>query len=130
MFVWRGRAKGAALSTLLVAAGGCVETNRPDADTCAAPAVELRATLTADTLVPADPAVCRGQQVTLTLSPQVDGAFHIHGYDADLPATEVRGGQELELSFTASRSGQFPVELHTQENPEGASVGIFTVHEP
>jgi hypothetical protein len=91
-------------------------------------AIEL--TLTADSLTPSSPAVCRGTDVTLTVTSEVDGVVHIHGYDAEVPATEVSTGETLELAFTAVRSGQFPIELHPDEDPQGVSVGIFTVHEP
>jgi len=66
----------------------------------------------------------------LVITPQVDGVLHVHGYDAELPATTVVAGEVIELTFTAGRSGQFPIELHTDEDTQGVSVGILTVHEP
>lgn len=114
------------VATLLLSA--CVSENRPA--TCNEPGVTLELTLTADSLNPADPAVCRDQEVTLVVDSQVDGTLHIHGYDEQVPASAVTAGEELRLEFTASRSGQFPVELHTDAQPQGASVGVFTVHEP
>ena len=92
--------------------------------------VEIELTLSAETLTPSDPAVCRGSDVTLTVTPEVDGVLHIHGYDAEVPATPVTQGEVIELAFTAERSGQFPIELHTDENTQGANVGLFTVNEP
>jgi hypothetical protein len=97
---------------------------------CDALAAEIELTLTADTLTPSDPAVCRGSDVVLTIDAEVDGVLHIHGYDAEVPATPVTQGEVLELAFTAERSGQFPIELHTDENTQGVNVGLFTVHEP
>jgi len=97
---------------------------------CEAGPVEIELTLTAETLTPSDPAVCRGSDVTLTVTPEVDGVLHIHGYDAEVPATPVAQGEAIELAFTAERSGQFPIELHTDENTQGANVGLFTVNEP
>lgn len=91
---------------------------------------EIELTLTADTLTPSDPAVCRGSDVTLTITAEVDGVLHIHGYDAEVPATPVTQHDVVELAFTAERSGQFPIELHTDENTQGINVGLFTVHEP
>ena len=90
--------------------------------------IELRAG--ADGLVPSDPAVCRDREITLVVTPEVDGILHVHGYDEQLPATEVTSGEVMELSFTAERSGQFPIELHTDQNAQGTNVGILTVHEP
>lgn len=121
----------AILATCVAAAlAACVSSNRPDAATCAAPEVTLELTLAADDLAPSDPAVCRDQRVTLVVESEVDGVLHIHGYDEQLPATEVRQGQRIELSFEATTSGQFPVELHTAAEPGGLPVGVFTVHEP
>ena len=37
------------------------------------------------------------------------------------------GGQTLELEFEASRAGQFEIELHPADAPDGVAVGIFTV---
>ena len=87
-------------------------------------------TVTPEALVPAQPAVCGGHEVTLVLTAEVDGVLHIHGYDEEAPATPIVAGEVKELTFTASRSGQFPVELHSDEDPQGVDVGIFTVHEP
>ena len=109
-----------------VALAGCIG-GPPGCD--ALPA-EIELTLTADTLTPSDPAVCRGSDVTLTITPEVDGVLHIHGYDAEVPATPVTQGDVVALVFTAERSGQFPIELHTDENTQGLNVGLFTVNEP
>ena len=90
--------------------------------------VEL--TLSEETLTPPDPTVCRDRDVTLVVASEVDGILHIHGYDAEVPATPLIAGERTELAFTASRSGQFPIELHLEGVSEGLSVGIFTVNEP
>lgn len=123
----RQRASLAALVGLAVAIlGGCVGGT---AD-CEALPTRIELTLAADGLEPSTPAVCRDREVTLVVTPEVDGILHIHGYDEQLPATEVVVGEVSELSFTAVRSGQFPIELHTDEDTQGTSVGILTVHEP
>jgi hypothetical protein len=113
---------------LALVLAGCVSENRPQS--CDAPTATLELTLTAEALSPTNPAVCRDQQVTLVVDSEVDGTLHIHGYDEDVPATAVTAGEELRLEFTATRSGQFPIELHTDAAPQGVSVGVFTVHEP
>jgi hypothetical protein len=97
---------------------------------CEAPSVELQLALSDAGLEPGDPAVCRDQEVTLSVQSVVDGILHIHGYDSEVPAFEVRSGQQIDIAFTASRSGQFPVEFHPADDPAGIEVGIFTVHEP
>lgn len=119
----------AALAGLLIMAA-CVEDTGPDPEACAAPTVEIQLSLSADALDPNDPAVCRDQEVTLVIEPELDGVFHIHGYDAEVPATEVRAGVPIALEFTAARSGQFPIEVHPSDDPAGIEVGVFTVHEP
>lgn len=107
----------------------CVSDSQPNASTCAAPTIELELRLTAERLTPA-PSVCRDQEVTLRIASEVDGFVHIHGYDHAVSATEVVAGEALELTFIADRAGQFPIELHPADDPEGIDVGIFTVHEP
>lgn len=109
-----------------VALGGCVGQSAE----CEALPDEIELVLSAETLTPAGPAVCRGHDVTLTVRPEVDGVLHIHGYDAELPAITVTTGEVIELAFIAARSGQFPIELHTDENSQGVNVGLLTVHEP
>ncbi len=113
---------------LLLAA--CVEDSRPQGEACEAPTVELALTLSADALEPSNPAVCREQEVTLVIASNADGVIHIHGYDEWVPASDVAAGEDLQLTFVAERSGQFPIELHPAENPQGAELGVFTVHEP
>jgi len=113
---------------LAVAVAGCVSDARPEA--CDAESVTIDLALTATDLTPDDPAVCRDQDVTLVVDSATDGVLHIHGYDEAVPATSVTAGETLRLEFTASRSGQFPIELHPSDDPEGVVLGIFTVHEP
>lgn len=115
------------LMALLVA---CVADSRPDAEACRAPSIELALRLTADGLTPSDPAVCRDQEVTLRIAPEADGFIHIHGYDDAVPATEVVAGEELELTFTANDEGQYPIEFHAADDPEGVEIGILTVYAP
>jgi hypothetical protein len=125
------RPTGAALGLLIAATvvvAGCVPDTRPAS--CEASAVTIELALSASSLEPSDPAVCRDQEVTMLIDSEVDGTFHIHGYDADVPAATVSAGEQLTLEFTASRSGQFPIELHPAEDPTGLGIGVFTVHEP
>ncbi|HVM24220.1 MAG TPA: hypothetical protein VM253_02335 [Candidatus Limnocylindrales bacterium] len=114
----------------LVLATACVTDTRPDAELCGRRAIELELALTADALDPANVAVCRDQEVTLHVDSEVDGILHIHGYDSEVPAFAVSPGEVADITFTAGRSGQFPVEFHASDDPTGVAVGIFTVHEP
>ena len=111
---------------LMVALSGCIGGDAQ----CAALPTRIELTLTADELSPASPAVCRDRDVTLVVTSEVAGILHIHGYDDEVPATEVTAGEVVELEFMARRSGQFPIELHTDENTQGVALGIFTVREP
>lgn len=115
------------LAALILLVTGCIEDGRPAS--CDGPA-QIALVVTGDSMTPADPSVCRDQAVTLSIESEVDGVLHIHGYDEEAPATPIVAGETLELSFTASRSGQFPMELHADDDPAGVELGIFTVHEP
>jgi len=90
----------------------------------------LHATLTDERLEPSILEVCRGQTVTLIVDIERDGVFHIHGYDDQVQAAAVFAGEELELPFTAVRSGQFPIALHTADGPAEVAIGTLIVHEP
>jgi hypothetical protein len=113
-------------STLLASA--CVDVGLPP--DCEQPVVTREATVTASAMTPGALEVCRGQEVTLVVDPDTDGVFHIHGYDEAVPATTIEAGVELRLEFVATRSGQFPIELHPAGDPTGVDIGILTVHEP
>jgi hypothetical protein len=110
----------------LAALTGCIGGGTAN---CSADAMTLDLTLTAASLSPDDPRACRDQQVTLRIDADVDGLLHIHGYDDQVPATEVAAGEETVLEFTAVRSGQYPIEFHPADDPEGVGVGILTVDE-
>jgi len=122
------RRRGVLLLALAVGLAGCVSDTRPEA--CDAESVTIDLALTATDLTPDGPAVCRDQEVTLIVDSAADGVLHIHGYDEAVPATTVHAGDTVTLEFTAARSGQFPIELHASDDPEGIVLGIFTVHEP
>lgn len=117
------------LAGLVLAVTGCVSTG-PDAETCSQPSLHLELSLSDEGLEPGSTSVCRDQQVHLSVESELDGILHIHGYDSEVPAFEVRAGEAAEVSFTAVRSGQFPVEFHAADDPAGVGVGVFTVHEP
>jgi hypothetical protein len=117
-----------ALLVMIATLTACVSEARPS--TCGTAAVTIDLALTATSLTPNDPAVCRDQEVTLVIASDVDGVFHIHGYDEAVPASTVTAGEDLTLRFTANRSGQFTIELHPADNPgQGVALGILTVYE-
>ena len=115
------------LAIALVLAACVPSTNLPE--NCGADSVTLRATLVEERLEPATLEVCRDQQVTLELSVERDAVFHLHGYDAEVPARQVSAGEDVTLEFQASRAGQFPIAIHTEDGPAEATVGTLIVHE-
>ena len=119
-----------ALLALATLASACVETNRPDEAACDAAEARIELSVSESSLTPADPAACRDQQVTLVITSTVDGLLHVHGYDEELPVIEVRDGGSTEVAFQATRSGEFPIELHTDDEVAGTALGVLTVHEP
>jgi len=124
------RIVGTAASTLLLLAGvlvGCVSENRPAS--CNADETTIELAVSATDLEPNDPSACREQVVTMILDSEVDGVFHIHGLDRVVPATPVVAGEQVTLEFTVDQSGQFPIEIHPGDDPQGVSIGIFTVYE-
>lgn len=114
----------------LVAIAACVPTGGPNAEACAAPSASVELALSSDGLAPDAPSVCRDQDVSLVVDSEVDGVLHVHGYDSEVPAFEVSAGEVTEVTFVAGRSGQFPIEFHSTDDPTGVEVGVFTVHEP
>lgn len=125
----RSTSRHALATLLLLVLGGILVACIAPAPACEDLPSTLDLVLDAEGLEPSDPSVCSGADVTLSIDSRVDGVFHIHGYDAEVPAAEVVAGETLELRFAAERSGQFPIEFHAADDPEGVNVGLFTVHE-
>jgi hypothetical protein len=121
----------ALLAASLLFAGvavGCVEQSAKP-DDCDAEAVQRQASLNGDRLDPESLDVCKGQQVTIEITSQRAGDLHLHGYDEEAPEVAVDPGGTAKFAFTATRAGQFVVELHTASEGE-IEVGLLTVHEP
>jgi hypothetical protein len=114
------------LAGLVLAVTACVQQSDLPSD-CDASQVERTATLTDGGLDPDAFDICKGQEVTLTITVQVAGTLHLHGYDVELPETELHAGTVAHIGFTASRAGQFPLELHT--GTDEIELAILTVHE-
>lgn len=126
----RGRASRLAAAVLLAALPTACVGDAGLPSTCHDPSVAFTATLSDEHLEPASLNACRGQAVTITFTIEREGVLHLHGYDDQVPATEVRAGQETVFEFDAVRSGQFPIALHTTDGPAEVIVGALTVHEP
>jgi hypothetical protein len=120
-----GLAASLALATALVA---CVPAGGVPA-TCGDPAVSLSATVKPGGMEPASLEVCRDQQVTLTITSQVAGDLHFHGYDTEIDEQPVTPGQTLKVEFKAVYPGQFPIELHPEDGSDEVQLGALVVHE-
>jgi hypothetical protein len=115
----------ALISVGLLIGSGCTSSA---ADPCAAESVTLEATVSTGAMDPSALAVCRDQEVTLELHSQTDGEFHLHGYDEQVPATNLVAGETTTLEFVADVAGQFIIELHS--GGDEAEIGVLTVNEP
>jgi hypothetical protein len=108
---------------------GCVQqAGLPD--DCDASAVQRDASLSGDRLDPQSIDVCKGQQVTIEIATERAGEIHLHGYDAEAPEVAVEAGDTATFKFSATRAGQFLIELHTPDEGPEIEVGLLTVHEP
>ncbi len=94
---------------------------------CPEPPVMIEAQIDFTSLEPSEMRVCRGQEVTLRLTPEFDGIVHIHGIEV---AREVRDGEPIDLVFTAQQGGQFVIETHTHDSDEAPQVGVLIIDEP
>jgi hypothetical protein len=118
---------GVLLACLLTAA--CIPHDTKPAD-CDAASVSRSATLNGDRIEPETLDVCRDQRVMIDFEVDQDGVLHLHGYDDQGAAIQVRAGEPASMSFVAVRSGQFVIELHPADSAEGVGAGILIVHEP
>jgi hypothetical protein len=116
----------AALTLVVALAAGCT----PGDTACNDPAVTLEATVTDTAMDPSSLSVCRDQEVTLEVSSDTDGTFHIHGYDDQIPAVSLEPGEVTVLEFTADVAGQFIIELHAHDDGSEVEIGVLTVDEP
>jgi len=111
---------------ILVGATGCVsQVDLPD--DCQAATVQRTATLAGERLDPEAIDVCKGQELTLTITSERAGEIHIHGYEKEM---DVEAGDTATSTFSTTLAGQFHIELHTPNNGPETEVGILTVHEP
>ena len=74
--------------------------------------IEIFVDKVGDTLDPKDIKVKHKQDVTINIKSDVDGTFHIHGYNL---GKELKSGQNSEISFVADATGRFPLGFHKAE---------------
>jgi hypothetical protein len=94
---------------------------------CQAATVQRGAAIAGDRLDPETIAVCKGQELTLTITSERAGEIHFHGYEQE---AEVEAGDTATFTFTTTLAGQFPIELHPPDNAPEIEIGILTVNEP
>ncbi len=111
---------------ILVVATACVNQASLPED-CQAASVERAATLAGDRLDPETINVCKGQELTLTITSERAGEIHVHGYEEE---KEVEPGHTAIFTFSTALPGQFPIELHPPANAPEVEIGILTVNEP
>ena len=63
----------------------------------------------------------QGSTVTLLIRSDVPGAVHVHGYEKKV---DLKIGEEVTLTFTASDAGLFPLHLH---DPDGSMRHLATL---
>jgi uncharacterized protein YcfL len=112
--------------SLLLAA--CVAAEQLPA-TCSQASVSLEATVTAKAMQPQKIDVCQGQEVHLSVHSEASGELHFHGYDEEIPEQQIAAGDSVDVSFTAVRAGQFPIELHPENGGEEIHLGALVVHQ-
>ena len=94
------------LLSLLIAA--CGASNVPQE-------VTVTAKFAGGQLTPDTVQASQGDNVTLSIESDRDGAFHIHGYDLE---REVTAGAVADFQFVANATGRFLVNFHGAAAPE------------
>lgn len=101
----------------------------PAGNNCDAPNLSFDLTITVREMTPSDLTACRDNEITLTVTADEGGVFHLHGYDEEAPPTEITAGEPTTVVFTAVHIGQFIIAFHTHDGEE-SDLGVLTVNEP
>ena len=75
--------------------------------------IEVSAEKIGDTLQPKDIKVKHKQDVTINIKSDVDGTFHIHGYNLE---KDLKSGEKAEISLVANATGRFPIGFHASDS--------------
>jgi uncharacterized protein YxeA len=57
--------------------------------------------------------------ITISVTSDTDGEVHLHGYDIPF---ETKAGQTVSKTFTADKTGRFPIEWESTSTPLGVLV--------
>jgi FtsP/CotA-like multicopper oxidase with cupredoxin domain len=77
-------------------------------------------TVNGSTMTPGTPTAKQGDRVTMTITADKAEEIHLHGYD--LPFEVPSAGGKVTHTFTADKSGSFPMELEATSTPLGQFV--------
>ena len=75
--------------------------------------IEVSAEKIGDTLQPKDIKVKHKQDVTINIKSDVDGTFHIHGYNLE---KDLKSGEKAEIRLVADATGRFPIGFHASDS--------------
>jgi hypothetical protein len=117
----------AALAPALLLMAACAAS---PSGPCGQTTVELQVTVIEDAMTPSALEACRDIPVSLEITSEVDGEFHIHGIEGEVEAELSASDTEtLTLEFTPTVAGQFIIEVHPEDGEE-FEAGVLTVNEP
>ncbi len=79
-------------------------------------AVSIDLKVTGSTMTPGNPTAKAGDMVTMTITTDRDEEIHLHGYDIPF---ECKAGEPTSHTFTADKTGTFPIEWESTSTPLG-----------
>jgi FtsP/CotA-like multicopper oxidase with cupredoxin domain len=79
--------------------------------------VSIALTVNGSTMTPDRPTAKQGDQVTMTITADKAEEIHLHGYD--IPFEVPSAGGKVTHTFTADKTGTFPMEIEQTAAPLG-----------
>jgi FtsP/CotA-like multicopper oxidase with cupredoxin domain len=83
-------------------------------------AVAIQLTVKGSSMTPPNPTVKQGDHVTMTITADKKEEIHLHGYD--IPFEVPSPGGSVTHTFTADKSGSWPMEIEETGTPLGQLV--------
>lgn len=84
--------------------------------------LSIELSVNGSTMTPGTPVANQGDKVTMTVSADRKEEIHLHGYDIAFEVASAGG--RVTHSFTADKSGSFPIEIEDS----GTALGQFQVN--
>ena len=75
--------------------------------------IEVSVEKVGDKLQPKDIKVKHKQDVTINIRSDIDGTFHIHGYNLE---KDLKSDEKAEISLVADATGRFPIGFHVSDS--------------